>query len=67
MTAVEARKIPFDESVLKEELKKVYDGIKRVAAKDGDSYFWNYGHCLGYHEKVVRILIEDGFEVIQDD
>lgn len=65
MTAAEARKIPFDESVLEEELKRIYDGIKRAAAKGESFYLWYYGPCFDHHEKVVRILIEDGFEVTQ--
>ena len=67
MTAAEARKIPFDESVLEEELKKIYNGIKRAAVKGESFYLWYYGPYYDYHEKVVRILIEDGFEVTQDN
>ena len=65
MTAAEARKIPFDESVLKGELKRIYGGIKLAAAKGESSYLWYYGPCFDHHVKVVRILIEDGFEVTQ--
>ena len=39
--------------------------IKGAAAKGESFYLWYYGPCFDHHEKVVRILIEDGFEVTQ--